>query len=138
MEAQNFLCSNSRVPSVQNTRKSFLATISPSSTSPCVQPHKWVSCKALSYFPLRVLSRKEILCCGDGARKEAHLELDGDIRSGVRRKKLAVFVSGGGSNFRSIHEAFLHESIHGDIVVLVTNKSGTVFMRVATLRKGKK
>ncbi|MCL7030162.1 hypothetical protein MKW94_017501 [Papaver nudicaule] len=40
----------------------------------------------------------------------------------VKRKKLAVFVSGGGSNFRSIHDAAVQGSLHGDIVVLVTNK----------------
>lgn len=41
-----------------------------------------------------------------------------------RRKKLAVFVSGGGSNFKSIHEASKRGSLRGDVVVLVTNKSG--------------
>ncbi|CAJ1919901.1 unnamed protein product [Sphenostylis stenocarpa] len=41
----------------------------------------------------------------------------------VRRKKLAVFVSGGGSNFRSIHDASKRGSLHGDVTVLVTNKS---------------
>ncbi|KAG6412099.1 hypothetical protein SASPL_124766 [Salvia splendens] len=40
----------------------------------------------------------------------------------VSLKKLAVFVSGGGSNFRSIYEATLNGSVHGDIVALVTNK----------------
>jgi len=49
-----------------------------------------------------------------------------DVRAQVtgRRKKLAVFVSGGGSNFKSIHEASKRGSLHGDVVVLVTNKSG--------------
>ncbi|XP_065862501.1 phosphoribosylglycinamide formyltransferase, chloroplastic-like [Euphorbia lathyris] len=42
----------------------------------------------------------------------------------VKRKKLAVFVSGGGSNFKSIHHACLQGSIHGDIVSVVTNKHG--------------
>ncbi|KAG4940273.1 hypothetical protein JHK87_044144 [Glycine soja] len=41
----------------------------------------------------------------------------------VGRKKLAVFVSGGGSNFRAIHEASKRGSLHGDVLVLVTNKS---------------
>jgi phosphoribosylglycinamide formyltransferase len=52
------------------------------------------------------------------------------ISHGIRRKKLAVFVSGGGSNSRSIHEASLRGSVHGDIVVLVTNKHGflSIFM----------
>ncbi|KAK7290749.1 hypothetical protein RIF29_05400 [Crotalaria pallida] len=47
-------------------------------------------------------------------------EAKGEITT--RRKKLAVFVSGGGSNFRSIHEASIKGSLHGDILVLVTNK----------------
>ena len=42
----------------------------------------------------------------------------------IRRKRLAVFVSGGGSNFRSIHEATLGGPVHGDVVVLVTDKPG--------------
>ncbi|KAL2253327.1 UNVERIFIED_CONTAM: Phosphoribosylglycinamide formyltransferase, chloroplastic [Sesamum indicum] len=40
----------------------------------------------------------------------------------LRRKNLAVFVSGGGSNFRSIYEATLNGSVHGDVVVLVASK----------------
>jgi phosphoribosylglycinamide formyltransferase len=35
-----------------------------------------------------------------------------------------VFVSGGGSNFRAIHEAALRGAVHGDVVVLVTDKPG--------------
>ncbi|KZV16125.1 phosphoribosylglycinamide formyltransferase, chloroplastic [Dorcoceras hygrometricum] len=42
--------------------------------------------------------------------------------SEIRKKNLAVFVSGGGSNFRSIYEASLNGSVQGDIAVLVTNK----------------
>lgn len=44
--------------------------------------------------------------------------------SGVSRKRLAVFVSGGGSNFRSIHEAALGGEVNGDVAVLVTDKPG--------------
>uniref|UniRef100_A0A1D1YZK8 Phosphoribosylglycinamide formyltransferase, chloroplastic n=1 Tax=Anthurium amnicola TaxID=1678845 RepID=A0A1D1YZK8_9ARAE len=51
----------------------------------------------------------------EGGRKVDHLP----------RKKLAVFVSGGGSNFRSIHEAAIRGSVHGDVVVLVTDKPGS-------------
>ncbi|EOA38722.1 hypothetical protein CARUB_v10010847mg [Capsella rubella] len=43
-------------------------------------------------------------------------------RDGVRRKKLAVFVSGGGSNFKKIHEGCSVGSVKGDVVLLVTNK----------------
>ncbi|CAA3023943.1 phosphoribosylglycinamide formyltransferase, chloroplastic [Olea europaea subsp. europaea] len=45
-----------------------------------------------------------------------------NVKSKAKRKNLAVFVSGGGSNFRSIFYATLNGSVHGDIVVLVTNK----------------
>ncbi|CAM0945196.1 unnamed protein product [Alopecurus aequalis] len=44
--------------------------------------------------------------------------------SGVSRKRLAVFVSGGGSNFRSIHEAALGGKVNGDVVAFVTDKPG--------------
>ncbi|KAG8078827.1 hypothetical protein GUJ93_ZPchr0007g4895 [Zizania palustris] len=49
----------------------------------------------------------------------------GDARSvGVERKRLAVLVSGGGSNFRAIHEAALSGVVIGDVVALVTDKPG--------------
>ncbi|KAG7598861.1 Phosphoribosylglycinamide formyltransferase [Arabidopsis suecica] len=48
-------------------------------------------------------------------------EVDGS-RDEPRRKKLAVFVSGGGSNFRKIHEGCSDGSVNGDVVLLVTNK----------------
>uniref|UniRef100_A0A0D9X9E8 Phosphoribosylglycinamide formyltransferase, chloroplastic n=1 Tax=Leersia perrieri TaxID=77586 RepID=A0A0D9X9E8_9ORYZ len=41
-----------------------------------------------------------------------------------KRKRLAVFVSGGGSNFRAIHEAALRGEVNGDVVALVTDKPG--------------
>ncbi|KAF5197347.1 Phosphoribosylglycinamide formyltransferase [Thalictrum thalictroides] len=47
---------------------------------------------------------------------------DDDSVVGIRRKKLAVFVSGGGSNFKSIHEACVKGLVRGDVAVLVTNK----------------
>lgn len=42
----------------------------------------------------------------------------------VGRKKLAVFVSGGGSNFRAIHEAAENGVVNGKIAVLVADKYG--------------
>ncbi|BAT80846.1 Phosphoribosylglycinamide formyltransferase [Vigna angularis] len=62
---------------------------------------------------------------GSKSSSTAELEEDHEVRAQVivRRKKLAVFVSGGGSNFRSIHEASKRGSLHGDVTVLVTNKS---------------
>lgn len=59
-------------------------------------------------------------------------------KSRVSLKKLAVFVSGGGSNFRSIYEATLNGSVHGDIVALVTNKHGIVFFCILKLGQKKK
>lgn len=49
-------------------------------------------------------------------------------RDGIRRKKLAVFVSGGGSNFKKIHEGCSVGSVKGDVVLLVTNKKGIAFL----------
>ncbi|KAJ8624395.1 hypothetical protein MRB53_032925 [Persea americana] len=50
-----------------------------------------------------------------------------DSGYGFRRKKLAAFVSGGGSNFRSIHEATCRGRIHGDVAVVVTDKPALSF-----------
>ncbi|KFK44914.1 hypothetical protein AALP_AA1G319200 [Arabis alpina] len=58
--------------------------------------------KAASFTPL------EVKC--DGSREEPV------------RKKLAVFVSGGGSNFKKIHEGCIGGLVKGDVVLLVTNK----------------
>ncbi|KAL6178634.1 hypothetical protein ACLB2K_050152 [Fragaria x ananassa] len=70
----------------------------------------------------RALSRMVVECRSNTERSGA-IASD-DLRDGIRRKRLAVYVSGGGSNFRSIHEACVRGLIHGDIVVLVTNKQG--------------
>ena len=37
------------------------------------------------------------------------------------KKRLAVFVSGGGSNFRAIHAAFADGGVHGEVAVVVSN-----------------
>lgn len=63
-------------------------------------------------------------CRALGATKDAELTNENaqskDVGSG--RKKVAVFVSGGGSNFKALHQATLRNDIPGDIVVLVTDK----------------
>lgn len=41
-----------------------------------------------------------------------------------QEKRLAVFVSGGGSNFRAIHEACMNGRIRGKVVAVVSNKPG--------------
>ncbi|KAK7301661.1 hypothetical protein RJT34_12531 [Clitoria ternatea] len=68
-------------------------------------------------------SRRRIWCSGSNSTAEAKEGHEVRSRVTVRKKKLAVFVSGGGSNFRSIHEASKWGSLHGDVHVLVTNKS---------------
>lgn len=49
---------------------------------------------------------------------------DDTSQKSTQRKRLAVFVSGGGSNFKAIHEATKRGLVHGDITVLVTDKPG--------------
>ncbi|XP_062113300.1 phosphoribosylglycinamide formyltransferase, chloroplastic [Humulus lupulus] len=112
-------CSNTKIPSIHIAKIPFSATLSPltipSTCSFPPQSHKWVSFRVSPPW-----SRKIRAC-----RNEVEGGSSGeDLSSGAKRKKLAVFVSGGGSNFRSIHEASLQGSILGDIVVLVTNKRG--------------
>ncbi|KAB2615154.1 phosphoribosylglycinamide formyltransferase [Pyrus ussuriensis x Pyrus communis] len=125
MEAQRLLsgfCSTSPIPNAKT--QCFAKFPSPSSsTTSFAQSHKWVSFKA------RPLSTKLIKCTNTTHTETAEVVVSSDSYSqdsisGIPRKKLAVFVSGGGSNFRSIHEACLNGSILGDVVVLVASKQG--------------
>ncbi|RYR53750.1 hypothetical protein Ahy_A06g028977 isoform B [Arachis hypogaea] len=65
--------------------------------------------------------KKRVFCVRRTIGEEA-AEVKVGATMPARRKKLAVFVSGGGSNFKSIHEASLKGLLHGDVLVLVTNK----------------
>uniref|UniRef100_A0A0A9BK97 Phosphoribosylglycinamide formyltransferase, chloroplastic n=1 Tax=Arundo donax TaxID=35708 RepID=A0A0A9BK97_ARUDO len=56
-------------------------------------------------------------------RASAAAKDGGDAGAG-RKKRLAVFVSGEGSNFRAIHEAALRGAVRGDVVALVTDRPG--------------
>ncbi|CAK9310590.1 unnamed protein product [Citrullus colocynthis] len=68
---------------------------------------------------------RENIACRKNGQMIVNASLEGEVsRSVIRKKKLAVFVSGGGSNFRSIHEASLEGLIYGETVVVVTNRSG--------------
>lgn len=128
MEAQRMLsgfCPNPAIPSIQNTKKPIFATVPSRPTCSFVQSRSWVCHRAFISISQRARRRNRIECRNNAA-EVVDVTSGEDWRSGVRRKKLAVFVSGGGSNFRSIHEASLRGSIHGDIVVLVTNKLGIV------------
>lgn len=128
MEAQRLLSGFCSTPPIQNTKTQvfvkFPLSSSSSSSASFAQSQKWVSFKACPSISQSALSGKVFQCRNSGERIEFLASDKEDLRSGIRRKKLAVFVSGGGSNFRSIHEACLRGSIHGDIVVVVTSKQG--------------
>ncbi|KAL2611667.1 hypothetical protein R1flu_023359 [Riccia fluitans] len=64
--------------------------------------------------------------CSGGMRRRAVSEGDftGDADEGFIRSRLAVFLSGGGSNFRALHASTLSNSIFGDIVAVVSDKPG--------------
>lgn len=127
MEAQNFpsgVCPKLSFPSIWHVKESFFLKLPPlplPSSCSFVQSQKLASREACNSITYKVSSRKRIQCSSN----VGVVTTEGDSkRAPVRRKKLAVFVSGGGSNFRSIHEASLQGSVHGDVTVLVTNKSG--------------
>ncbi|CAL9181851.1 unnamed protein product [Musa hybrid cultivar] len=63
-------------------------------------------------------------CSCSAQEMESYAATDNTSRSLTQRKRLAVFVSGGGSNFKAIHEAAKEGLVHGDIMVLVTDKPG--------------
>ena len=50
----------------------------------------------------------------------------GGLDDGLGRAKLAVFVSGGGSNFRAIHAGCKKNAIHGDVAFVVSDKPGNL------------
>ncbi|XWS12907.1 hypothetical protein CRYUN_Cryun37aG0130500 [Craigia yunnanensis] len=124
METQNLFSvfySNSVIPSSKNPR------------NPLSSSHPYPSCfiqskNRVSFRPqcfpasqrLRSVSRLE---CKSSLEKVNNVVSEKeDSKTWVKRKRMAVFVSGGGSNFRSIHQACLEDSVNGDVVVLVTNK----------------
>ncbi|KAF1883227.1 hypothetical protein Lal_00030331 [Lupinus albus] len=139
MESQQIFsgfCPNSSLPSIPIGKKPFSLKFSLFSTffsHPTYKPQN-LQLQSVAFHPINIehkvcYSSRNTICCSMNSTSEPNKE-GFEVRDQitVRRKKLAVFVSGGGSNFRSIHEASLKESLHGDIVVLVTNK--TVQMRL--------
>ncbi|CAL5206521.1 unnamed protein product [Lathyrus oleraceus] len=100
-----------------------------SSSHPSIQSQNFEVLSG-AYYPINIAkrggcysSRRRVWC--SSSRDIADPNEGHEVRTQVtgRRKKLAVFVSGGGSNFKSIHEASKRGSLHGDVIVLVTNKS---------------
>ncbi|KAK3218893.1 hypothetical protein Dsin_012863, partial [Dipteronia sinensis] len=126
MEANSLLsrsCSDTQIPSIQNKPRIFF------SLSVC-QSRKWVPIKTQNVFAsISVRSSFRRLECVNSVEKVKDDVVvadadEKDSKDGIVKKKLAVFVSGGGSNFRSIHEGCVGGSVHGDVSVLVTNKHG--------------
>ncbi|XP_020219353.1 phosphoribosylglycinamide formyltransferase, chloroplastic [Cajanus cajan] len=128
MEAQQILprfCPKSSLaPSVTIVKQSFSLMCPPLPSSSSYASVQSGAFRAIS------IARKEVcssswrrVCCSSSSGAEPKEGHEVRAQVTVRRKKLAVFVSGGGSNFKSIHEASKRGSLHGDVLVLVTNKS---------------
>lgn len=84
-------------------------------------------------FASRKHARWQVLCAvSQGASQEV---VDGGMNvkgleerrvddDGFTRSKMAVFVSGGGSNLRAIHAGCVSNQIYGDIAIVVSDKPG--------------
>ncbi|WMV53050.1 hypothetical protein MTR67_046435 [Solanum verrucosum] len=129
MEAQNLsfgLSSTLPTSPIQNQKNPFFQILlKPSSSSNnlilkgvFLKPH-------VSFSPKNFPSKEFFQCrnCLQRTEREATTVPDSGVNKELRKKKLAVFVSGGGSNFRSIYEATLEGTVHGEVAVLVTNKN---------------
>ena len=57
------------------------------------------------------------------------------FRSPKKRGKIAVFISGRGSNFGAIHDAILAEKINADIALVFSNKKEALGLQIAKERK---
>lgn len=91
---------------------------------------KWKKSSLVSTsFASRKHARWQVLCA---VSQEV---VDGDVNvkgleerrvddDGFTRSKMAVFVSGGGSNFRAIHAGCVSNQIYGDIAIVVSDKPG--------------
>lgn len=121
---------NASLPSLKNYKESSgSGSLVDTSIPFFLQSTKWNSVTpsnpAYCLAPCRVRScRRQFLCAVSSQKVEAFPNDLGHQNLKPNRKRLAVFVSGGGSNFKAIHAATLNGSILGDVVVLVTNKGG--------------
>nr|GEX10042.1 phosphoribosylglycinamide formyltransferase, chloroplastic [Tanacetum cinerariifolium] len=117
METLFSISSNSIFSSLQNPKAStFSAPLSSKTKTQNLVCLKSSCCNVLKGFEgLKMMSVVKCLSSGDEV---------GSLENGDKRKKnLAVFVSGGGSNFRAVHKAILSGDVNGEVVVLVTNKN---------------
>ncbi|KAG9446052.1 hypothetical protein H6P81_012180 [Aristolochia fimbriata] len=67
---------------------------------------------------------KALVCRGKVENNDLVGSDSGELNNDSSRKNLAVFVSGGGSNFRAIHEASMEGLVNGKVTILVTDKPG--------------
>ncbi|KAI5672946.1 hypothetical protein M9H77_13310 [Catharanthus roseus] len=124
MEAQNLIFGGSvasSIPCNQNPIKTLLYPRLITFLSSNVQS---VSLKTCQNFTSLMIANKGLRIRGtlQNVQSDVTTGTGDDLKGKVSRKKFAVFVSGGGSNFKSLHEAIANGSIYGDITVLVTNK----------------
>ncbi|XP_027334344.1 phosphoribosylglycinamide formyltransferase, chloroplastic-like [Abrus precatorius] len=134
MESQQilsgFCLKSSIVPSSPIVKQPFSLKFSslPSFLYPSIQSQN-LEVPSGTFSPISIVHKEgcssswRTICCSRSSTTEPMEGHEVRAHITVRRKKLAVFVSGGGSNFRSIHEASKRGSLHGDVLVLVTNKS---------------
>ncbi|XP_065879570.1 phosphoribosylglycinamide formyltransferase, chloroplastic-like [Euphorbia lathyris] len=124
MEARGLssrLYSGATIAAIESPPKQFFLTLHPS-TTPCKSSSLLWS---PNYVCLTLQSFKRFECVKKAEVLDSVVfDKEDHNKPEVKRKKLAVFVSGGGSNFKSIHEACLQGSIYGDIVAVVTDKHG--------------
>ncbi|KAL6520510.1 Phosphoribosylglycinamide formyltransferase (GART) [Orobanche hederae] len=112
------------ISSIQ-TRKTHLNSKLSSPSPPQIDSPKWVSMRSHqpSSYSGPLITKRNLRCTVERKNECKGISDIEKVKptSTIRRKNLAVFVSGGGSNFRSIYEATVHGSVHGDVVALVTN-----------------
>ncbi|KAL8223741.1 hypothetical protein R6Q57_019216 [Mikania cordata] len=73
-------------------------------------------------LPLVGLKKRLSKCVSNDGGLATIFDEGRSLENGARTKNLAVFVSGGGSNFRALRQATLKGDVNGSFVVLVTNK----------------
>lgn len=135
MEAQSRLFRLSSPSPAKNPKISLFQTHHSSYIPSNTQSPKWVLLKtqfssvSLASSPKKGSSTSCIKAVEAGTLSTPR----NDSNATIRKKNLAVFVSGGGSNFRSIQEAAAQGTVHGEVVVLVTNKPGTYYSVVISL-----
>lgn len=115
------LCSNSVTPSPKDLFPCHHSRFIQSNSRVSFRPQCFLASKRLGF-----VGRLDCKNCVENASNVVSKKEDS--KSWVKPKSLAVFVSGGGSNFRSIHQACAEGSINGDVVVLVTNKHGNFYI----------